>query len=218
MPSIIILSERIKRQFLRMTAPVCHVLSDLGVSPNAISFTGLLLSMVAGFLYGGGFFFGGGLVLIVAGTCDVLDGQMARQTGKFSSFGAFFDSAIDRFSEIFIFMGFAWYFSGNLDREPGAVPGSWVVLIVILALSGSFMVSYTRARAEGMGVDCKVGWMQRPERIIFLVLGSLLAGILDDGFWVMTGTLSLIAVLSNYTAIQRVLYVRNRLREKSQER
>ncbi len=218
MPEISILSEKIKQQFLRMTAPACHVLARLGVSPNAISFAGLVLSMGAGFFYGGGFFFAGGLVLIVAGICDVLDGQMARQTGRHSLFGAFFDSAIDRFSEIFIFMGFAWYFSSSSGGETDVVPGSWVVLVIILALSGSFMVSYTRARAEGLGVDCKVGWMQRPERIIFLVFGSLLAGIMDEGVIVMTGTLALIAVLSNYTAIQRILYVRNQLAEKHQER
>ncbi len=218
MPEISILSEKIKRQFLRMTAPVCRVIANMGISPNAVSFFGLILSMVAGFLYGGGFFFLGGLVLIVAGICDVLDGQMARQTGKHSLFGAFFDSAIDRFSELFIFMGFAWYFSRNPGGEPGAIPGSWVVLIIMLALSGSFMVSYTRARAEGLGVDCKVGWMQRPERIIFLVLGSLLTGIFAKGQLVMIGTLLLIAVLSNYTAIQRVLYVRSQLAKKSQER
>lgn len=218
MPEILILSEKIKRQFLRMTAPICQVLSNLGISPNAISFAGLLLSMGAGLLYGGGLFFQGGLVLIVAGICDVLDGQMARQTGKHSLFGAFFDSAVDRFSEIFIFMGFAWHFSSNPASEAGAIPGSWVVLIVLLALSGSFMVSYTRARAEGLGVDCKVGWMQRPERIAFLVLGSLLAGGLVQGQFVMIGTLLLIAVLSNYTAIQRILYVRNQLAKKNQER
>jgi phosphatidylglycerophosphate synthase len=218
MPEILILSEKIKRQFLRMTAPACHVIANMGISPNAVSFIGLMLSMVAGLLYGGGLFFQGGLVLIVAGICDVLDGQMARQTGKHSLFGAFFDSAIDRFSEIFIFMGFAWYFSSNSGSEAGAIPGSWVVLIVILALSGSFMVSYTRARAEGLGVDCKVGWMQRPERIALLVLGSLLAGVLAVGQFVMIGTLLLIAVLSNYTAIQRILYVRSQLAKKNQER
>jgi phosphatidylglycerophosphate synthase len=218
MSEISILSEKIKRQFLRMTAPVCHFLSSLGVSPNAISFTGLILSMAAGLCYGGGLFFWGGLVLIVAGICDVLDGQMARQSGRHSLFGAFIDSAIDRFSEIFIFMGFAWYFSGNPGNETSAIPGSFVVLIIILALSGSFMVSYTRARAEGLGVDCKVGWMQRPERIIFLVLGSLLTGILAEGNLVMIGTLLLIAVLGNYTAIQRILYVRNQLAKKNQER
>ena len=119
MSEILILSEKIKRQFLRMTAPVCHFLSNLGVSPNAISFAGLILSMVAGGFYGGGFFFQGGLVLIVAGICDVLDGQMARQSGRHSLFGAFIDSAIDRFSENFIFIGFAWYFSERVSPGHG---------------------------------------------------------------------------------------------------
>ena len=201
-----------------MTAPVCQFLSSLGVSPNAVSFAGLLLSMVAGFYYSGGLFLQGGLVLIVAGVCDVLDGQMARQTGRHSLFGAFFDSAVDRLSEIFIFTGFAWYFAGVPQDEPGVVSGPLAVTITIFALAGSFMVSYTRARAEGLGVDCKVGWMQRPERIAFLVLGSLLAGIVAGGHFVMIGTLLLIAVLGNYTAFQRILYVRNQLAGKDQEK
>ena len=219
MPEISILSEKNKERFLRVTAPVCRFLSSLGIHPNAISFAGLLLSMVAGFIYSGGFFFWGGLVLIVAGICDVLDGQMARQTGRLSLFGAFFDSAIDRFSELFIFLGFAWYFARMpTGGEPGGIPGSWVMVIIILALSGSFMVSYTRARAEGLGVDCKVGWMQRPERITLLVLGSLLGGLPAVGHFVMIGTLSIIAVLSNYTAIQRILYVKNQLAKESQDK
>lgn len=208
--------EKSKQRFLRVTAPVCRFLSQLGVNPNLLSFTGLLLSMGAGFVYSGGFFFWGGLVLIVAGICDVLDGQMARQTGKLSPFGAFFDSVIDRFSEMFIFLGFAWYFSGLSADAPSVIPGAWVVLIAVFALSGSFMVSYTRARAEGLGMDCQVGWMQRPERIAILVIGSLLGGLPTVGHFIMTGTLLLIAVLSNYTAVQRILYVKNQLAKKTQ--
>ncbi|GJL77796.1 MAG: CDP-alcohol phosphatidyltransferase [Nitrospinaceae bacterium] len=207
--------EQGKERFLRITAPVCRFLSSLGVNPDLLSFTGLLLSMVAGLIYSGGFFFLGGLVLIVAGICDVLDGQMARQIGKLSAFGAFFDSVIDRYSELFVFLGLAWHFAGSVG-EPGAIPGRWVVLVIILALSGSLMVSYTRARAEGLGVDCKVGWMQRPERITILVLGSLLSGLPSMGHFIMAGTLLIIAVLSNYTAVQRILHVKNQLAKKNQ--
>jgi len=152
--------------------------------------------------------------VILAGTCDALDGQMARQTGKDSPFGAFFDSVIDRFGELFIFLGLAWHFSGVSAASPEPMHGPLPVLIVILALSGSFMVSYARARAEGLGIDCKAGWMQRPERMVFLIAGSLLSGMGGAGHTVMLLTLLVIAMMSHATAIQRIIYVRNQMSEK----
>jgi CDP-diacylglycerol--glycerol-3-phosphate 3-phosphatidyltransferase len=217
MSEFAILSEKIKERFVQAIAPFCRFLSGLGVSPNALSLAGLSLSMISGLIYAGGSFFCAGVILILSGTCDVLDGQMARLTGKISLFGAFLDSAIDRFSELFIFLGLAWHFSGQSAENPESALGSVVVLIIILALSGSFMVSYTRARAEGLGVDCKIGWMQRPERLALLILGSLLAGLPVVGPFIMIGTISIIAALGNYTAVQRILYVKNRLSEKDQE-
>jgi phosphatidylglycerophosphate synthase len=217
MPEFSILSEKIKEGFVRAMAPFCSFLSGLGVSPNALSLVGLSLSMIAGLIYASGSFFCAGAVLILAGTCDVLDGQMARLTGKISSFGAFLDSAIDRFSELFVFLGLAWHFSGMSGKHPESSLGSVMVLFIILALSGSFMVSYTRARAEGLGVDCKIGWMQRPERIALLIVGSLLAGLPVVGHYIMIGTILIIAILSNYTAVQRIIYVKNQLSGKSPE-
>ncbi len=217
MPEYSLLSEKIKEGFVRAMAPFCSFLSGLGVSPNALSLVGLSLSMIAGLIYANGAFFCAGAVLILAGTCDVLDGQMARLTGRISSFGAFLDSAIDRFSELFVFLGLAWHFSRLSANDPESFLGSVMVLIIILALSGSFMVSYTRARAEGLGVDCKVGWMQRPERIALIILGSLLAGIPVVGQYIMIGTILIIAVLSNYTAVQRIIYVKNQLSGESRE-
>jgi len=217
MPEFSILSKKIKEGFVRAIAPLCKFLCGLGLSPNALTLVGLSLSMVAGLIYASGSFFEAGVVLILAGTCDVLDGQMARLTGKISSFGAFLDSAIDRFSELFIFLGLAWHFSRLSVENPESALGSVMILIVILALAGSFLVSYTRARAEGMAVECKVGWMQRPERIALLIFGSLLAGLPVVGQFIMTGTIFIIAVLSNYTAVQRIVYVKNQLSEKSRE-
>ena len=216
MPEFSILSEKIKEGFVRAMAPLCKFLSGLGLSPNSISLAGLSLSMISGLIYAGGSFFWAGVVLILAGTCDVLDGQMARLTGKISSFGAFLDSAIDRFSELFVFLGLAWHFSRLPAENPESALGPVVVLIIILALAGSFLVSYTRARAEGLGVDCKVGWMQRPERLALLILGSLLAGLPEVGQFIMIGTISIIAALSNYTAVQRIIYVKNQLSGMSQ--
>jgi len=217
MPEFSVLSNKFKESFVQTMAPFCKFLSGHGVSPNALSLAGLSLSLITGLIYASGSFFWAGAVLILAGTCDVLDGQMARLTGKISSFGAFLDSAIDRFSELFIFLGLAWHFSGLSAENPESALGSVVVLIIILALAGSFMVSYTRARAEGLGVDCKVGWMQRPERLALLIVGSLLAGFPVVGQFIMIGTIFIIAALSNYTAVQRIIYVKNQLSGKSQE-
>ena len=217
MPEFSILSEQIKEHFVKAIAPFCKFLSGLGVSPNALSLAGLTLSMISGLIYASGSFFCAGVVLILAGTCDVLDGQIARLSGKISLFGAFLDSAIDRFSELFIFLGLAWHFSGLSAENPESALGSVVVLMIILALSGSFMVSYTRARAEGLDIDCRVGWMQRPERLALLILGSLLAGLPGIGHFIMIGTIFIIAALGNFTAVQRIIFVKNQLSGKSQE-
>jgi CDP-diacylglycerol--glycerol-3-phosphate 3-phosphatidyltransferase len=156
-------------------------------------------------------------VVVLAGTCDVLDGQLGRQTGKDSPFGAFLDSTLDRFGEVFIFLGLAWYFScgSAFLAEEGVTPTDFrsplALIFIILAMAGSFMVSYTRARAEGLGVECKGGWMQRPERITLLILGSLLGAIPMIGQFIMELTLLLLAILSNVTALQRLIYVRNQL-------
>lgn len=198
------LSDKNRERYLGIIQPVGNLLTRLSVHPNILSLAGLILSMVAGVVYSTGAFFWAGWIVVLAGTCDVLDGQIARQTGKRSQFGAFFDSTLDRFGEVFIFLGLAWYFS---DRHQSP----WVVLLIILAIAGSFMVSYTRARAEGLGIDCKVGLMQRPERVTLLIIGSLVAPIPVIGPVLIKLTLLLLAVLSNLTAVQRMFYVKNQI-------
>ena len=198
------LSDKNRERYLGIIQPVGNLLARLSVHPNILSLAGLILSMVAGVVYSTGAFFWAGWIVVLAGTCDVLDGQIARQTGKRSQFGAFFDSTLDRFGEVFIFLGLEWYFS---DRHQSP----WVVLLIILAITGSFMVSYTRARAEGLGIDCKVGLMQRPERVTLLIIGSLVAPIPVIGPVLIKLTLLLLAVLSNLTAVQRMFYVKNQI-------
>lgn len=198
------LSDKNRERYLGIIQPVGNLLARLSVHPNILSLAGLILSMVAGVVYSTGAFFWAGWIVVLAGTCDVLDGQIARQTGKRSQFGAFFDSTLDRFGEVFIFLGLAWYFS---DRHQSP----WVVLLIILAITGSFMVSYTRARAEGLGIDCKVGLMQRPERVTLLIIGSLVTPIPVIGPVLIKLTLLLLAVLSNLTAVQRMFYVKNQI-------
>lgn len=217
MRDFVLLSEKHKERYLRIVTPVGNLFARLGIHPNILSVAGLVLSVLCGIIYSMGYFFLGGCILVLAGTCDVLDGLLARKTGKVSRFGAFFDSTLDRFGEIFIFAGLAWYFSGGTALFQGIlkpVPKTHsplTVVFIILAIAGSFMVSYTRARAEGLGVDCKVGLMQRPERITLLIVGSLLGAIPAVGTYIVKATLILLAILTNITALQRMAFVKKAL-------
>jgi len=222
MTEFVFLSDKNRERYLQFIKPVGNILARLGVHPNILSLSGLILSMVAGLVYSTGSFFWGGWLVVFAGTCDALDGQLARQTGKDSKFGSFFDSTLDRFGEVFIFMGLAWYFAGGTSFMAGGgnkeadFQSPLAVLFIILAIAGSFMVSYTRARAEGLGVDCEVGWMQRPERMTLLIVGSLVGSAPVIGPVLMKLTLLLLAVLSNFTVLQRMVYVRKQLLKKKQ--
>ena len=202
------LSERNRERYLRLINPVVDFFARFHVHPNILSLLGLLLSGLAAVLYGMGGFFWAGWVVVLAGTCDILDGELARSTGRTSRFGAFFDSTLDRFSEVLIFSGLAWYFSGG---RTGNVRSPVVVLFIIFAIGGSLMVSYTRARAEGLGMECKVGLLQRPERMVLLIIGSLLGSLPAVGVWIMEGCLFLLAFFSNFTALQRMINVRRHL-------
>ena len=151
-----------------------------------------------------------GVCIIAFSLCDMVDGYMARTHHLESRFGAFYDSVLDRYCELATLSAIAFYFMAQ---------GDWgASLITSLALIGSIMVSYVRARAEAIGCECKVGLMQRPERVVVLVLGLLLAGFLQhvvpfDSLWFLLGAVTLIAVLANITAIVRILHVKGQLVE-----
>jgi CDP-diacylglycerol--glycerol-3-phosphate 3-phosphatidyltransferase len=218
MAKVELISQKNRERYLRFVTPAGNLLARLRFHPNIVTLIGLLLSAFAGLLYSTGAFFWAAWVLVLAGSCDVLDGQLARLTGRSSSFGAFFDSTMDRFGEILIFLGLAWYFSGgsvgSFSTVSEAGPHAWSpisVLLILLAASGSMMVSYTRARAEALGLDCKVGWMQRPERLTLLIIGSLLGALPVVGLLLMKLTFLVLALTANFTAIQRMLHVRKEL-------
>ena len=135
----------------------------------------------------------GGFLLIFAALFDTLDGALARATGQVSEFGAFLDSSLDRYSEGVTLAGLAFYYAELGDSTVE-------IMLLFTTLLGSLMVSYTRARAEAVGIECKVGIMQRPERIIVLVIG-LLTGWITIALWIL-------AILTNFTALQRILDVR----------
>jgi CDP-diacylglycerol--glycerol-3-phosphate 3-phosphatidyltransferase len=172
--------------------PVVNVLARLGVTPNALTFAGFAINVVAGVLIGLNQLLLGGIVMVVvAMPLDALDGSLARATGKQTKFGGFFDSVLDRFAEAALLTGLAAYFMRQGDDLSA--------LVAFAALVGSLMVSYTRARAEGLGLECKVGLFSRLGRVILMAAGLIL-GLPVIMVW-------LLAVLSLATAIQRIIHV-----------
>ena len=192
------LDKYFKKWFLADVRPLAHMLIRLGFMPDWLRLCGLVMNLGATAAFAKGFLHWGALIMMVAGLCDILDGQVAREGRKETKFGALLDSTTDRYSEIFIYFGIGAYLIGRDE---------WVATgILFFAITGSLMVSYVRARAEGLGEDCKVGFMQRPERLIALGLGSL------TGHQGLVFVLVLLAVTTNYTVIERLAHIRNRLK------
>ncbi len=196
--------------------PIVRGLARIGVEPDHLTVLGLLVSVGAALAFFEGLFPIGSLLLALSGLCDLLDGELARVAHRSSAFGAFLDSTLDRIAEGIVLIGIAGFYVANLvdlahdparvldELSRGLEPRTWAVaaLTALVALLGSFMVSYTRARAEGLGLDCKVGWFERPERLILLII----AGLFGVGR-VMAAALLLLAVLSFATAFQRIRHV-----------
>ena len=202
--------QKIEKRWLAVADTVCTGLAVLRVPPNAVSAAGLIGSVIAGGLYGSGRFFLGGIGVLLAGACDTIDGRLARRTGRASDFGAFFDSTLDRFGEIAIFSGLAFYFAAG-DPGDGAGGRPAMVLLSVLALSGSLMVSYTRARAEGLSLKCDIGMMQRPERMFVLIVGSFATLLPVIGAVIMQLAIGALAVFGCYCALQRMYHVYRQL-------
>lgn len=229
------LKEIAAKTAYRILQPLVNGLVKAGVSPNAITTTGLLLNVAATVIFITGAEFGsrgdldyvgwGGFVILFAGLFDMLDGQVARTSKKASRFGALYDSVLDRYSELIMFLGICYYL----------VAQSYFMssIIAFLAMIGSIMVSYVRARAEGLGIPCSVGLMQRPERIVVVGTSALVCGIasnyiggdfkLDISFLpfhvfetitIFSIPMLLVALLANYTAIDRLKHCYRIMQEK----
>jgi len=163
------------------------------LTPNQVTVVGLILTFVAATLAAFGHLQWAGVVLIFAGTCDILDGALARSTHTSYPYGAFLDSTLDRYSEGAIYLGLAAYFVGS-----GGSFQRWLVLATLAALAGSFLVSYVRARAQSLGFTCESGVFARPERVVVTVIGLILGG------YVLYAVVFLLAALTNWTALQRI--------------
>ncbi|MFB3813930.1 MAG: CDP-alcohol phosphatidyltransferase family protein [Terriglobales bacterium] len=176
---------------------IVHGLALTRISPNVLTFIGLVINIGAGVLFGFAsadnqprMFFYAGLVIIGAGVFDMVDGRVARATGQVTTFGAFFDSVIDRYSDVALFFGLLVYYA-RANRF-------FYVVIVAFVMTSSVMVSYTRARAESLTGHCKVGFMERPERIVLVIIGAL--------FNRMAPVLWILAVISTITVIHRIKF------------
>src|SRR5437763_15699186 len=174
------------------------------LTPNTISLTGLLLNLLAAVLVWERLFFLGGIAFIVGSIMDTLDGRYSRMSGKGTPFGAFLDSTLDRIEEGIVLTTVAGYFALQSNRVAAAG--------VVVAVLASLMVSYTRARAEALGVECKVGIATRPVRVVILSIGLLFAkGASLGSFALLAPAVYVMAVLTTFTAVQRVVHVRHAL-------
>jgi len=194
--------QRIQKAYLRLVEPLADALAARGVSPNTITTIGTICTVAAG----GAFAFGqihlGGWVLGLTAVSDVLDGLVARRSHRVTAFGAFYDSTLDRIADGAVLAGLTLFWA-----TPGTRHSIAMVVVCLLAMLGSFLTSYTRARAEGLGLDVTVGWMQRPERIVLLAAPQAFFGLAFDGA-VLKFIVLLLTLASWITVAQRVAYVR----------
>jgi len=179
---------------------IVRFLSNLRINPNILTFSGVLISFWAAFEFGYGHFVRGALVIILAGIFDMLDGRVARISGRVSKFGAFYDSVIDRYSDVIILQGLMVYYAR--EQMLGHV------VLVGVAFMGAVLTSYARARAESLIPTCKVGFLERPERIVLLIIGGLSYALPETSHFYgrMEAVLWVLAVLGNWTVINRIHY------------
>ena len=194
-----VVPARMKESARGILAPIVRLAIALHLTPNTITVIGVLITLVASILVGLGWLVVGAAVLTAGSLLDAVDGALARAQGGGTPFGSFLDSTLDRVGEAILYTGIAVWFMSSL-AEP-----MWPVLAVLVALAGSFMVSYSRARAEGIGLSASVGLAPRTERLVLVISGIALAGL--GLTQVLIGILVLIAVLTVATVIQRIWHV-----------
>jgi CDP-diacylglycerol---glycerol-3-phosphate 3-phosphatidyltransferase len=204
------ISEAIGAGGKRIISAMVRGLARSRINPNALTFMGLLMNIGCGVLFGYGMFFKAGLLMILANIFDMFDGQVARLRGRVTRFGAFFDSVIDRYSDIIVFVGIMVYYARNTRGH-----STLLVTLTGLALVGSVMISYSRARAESLDIACKVGFLERPERVVLLIIASLTeVGPASNPFLhKMPQVLWVLAVLSHWTVVHRIYHTWRELRE-----
>lgn len=199
------LGESIGKVPIKIIRAMVNGLVTLGVPPNVLTTVGVMINVLCGVLFGMGEFFWAGIVLIVANVFDMLDGNVARHTGNVTKFGGFLDSSLDRISDMVAFLGIIVFYASNTPNR------SLVnVLLAGIAMMGSVMVSYTTARSEAFGVKANVGFLQRPERIVLLIIGGLSTWDWNSDFFLfnrMPQVLWILAIGSMWTLIHRMFFI-----------
>ncbi len=197
------ISRHIQQRVRQLVTSIMRPLAGLGITPNTLTVLGLLLSILTAFIIAQGWLLAGGLLVLFAGIFDMFDGAMARARNAATTFGAFFDSTLDRYSESIILFGLLFY----ALREPGLQDRfwpfgneqPWLIALIYIAVVGSLMVSYAKARAEGLGLECKTGLLARPERVVILAIGLLTGAVI----WALV----VLAIFSNVTAVERIVHI-----------
>lgn len=185
------MKEEHKIKGRKILKPIINLVIRLKISANALTLGSLPASILVCYFFSRGARWWGGLFLVLIALLDTIDGEVARRTNKISKYGAFLDSVMDRIAEFFIYLGFFLYYTE-----------SWIQILIFVALVASLLVSYVRARAEGIGEECKIGFMERPIR-----MGTLLFGVFVLNYHYLPISFALIFIGSVYTVIQRILYV-----------
>ncbi|NIS37726.1 CDP-alcohol phosphatidyltransferase family protein [Candidatus Saccharibacteria bacterium] len=190
---ITILPDPVKNWFLKFIDPPIEYIARHNIHPNFFTILGFIISCLGAYFYAVQQLRWGGVLILLGGICDILDGKVARRSGLSSKFGAVFDSTLDRYAEFAMYFGVGFYFL--------KVDMFLTTIAAFLALGGSMLVSYVRARAEGLGYECKVGIMQRAERIVYIGFSSLIHE------YALVVVICVIAVLANFTVFQRMYHV-----------
>jgi CDP-diacylglycerol--glycerol-3-phosphate 3-phosphatidyltransferase len=194
-------TDYLKNGALRVIEPAISLLARNRVSPNAITTVGTLVTVAAGVVYATGHIMTAGWIMAVTAFFDVIDGEVARRTNRCTVFGAFYDSSLDRVADGALMAGLTVFYATNPIHH-----NVYMMVVCLLGIIGTFMVSYARARAESLGIDAKVGVMQRPERIVLLSAPQALFGLFWNG-WVLIGIIILLSVTARITAVQRIAFV-----------
>jgi CDP-diacylglycerol--glycerol-3-phosphate 3-phosphatidyltransferase len=188
--------------YLRIMEPIAGGLIKLGVSANALTTFGTASTVAGGIAFGFGYMRTGGIIIAVTAIADALDGVVARRTNNVTVFGAFYDSTLDRVADGALLAGLAYFYAVNPIHA-----NKWMLAITLAGIIGTYLVSYARARAEALGINAKVGVMQRAERVALLCAPQALFGLALNG-WVLRAVVVILAVSAWHTAIRRINYVR----------
>src|SRR5436853_3937382 len=194
-------TDYVKNGALRAIEPAISFLVRNRFSPNTITTVGTLITVRASVVYATGHIMTAGWIMNVTAFFDVADGEVARRTGRSSVFGAFYDSTLDRVADGALMAGLAFFYATNAIHH-----NLYMVVVCLVCIVGTFLISYTRARAEALGIDAKIGVMQRPERMVLLSVPQSFFGLFWNG-WVLMGIILLLTVTAWITAVQRIAYV-----------